>query len=424
MQLKLLIVGGGGREHALTWALSNSSLAGEIHCAPGNPGMAEIAICHDVATNDLPSLLALAQKLAPDMIVIGPEAPLVAGLSDMLRAEGFRVFGPSKDAAQLEASKAFTKQLCVRHNIPTAKSKTAFDLQEALHIIEAWPSDFIVVKYDGLAAGKGVSVCSSKEEARAAAKNLLSGASPQSALVIEERLVGPEASLFVLCDGKTALPIGDAQDYKRALDGDRGVNTGGMGALSPAPALTDDLREQTMNEIVLPTLAALADMGTPYTGILFAGLMLTAQGPKLIEYNCRFGDPECQVLMPRLMSDLVPLLIAACDGQLHTVDVRYLPEVSVCLTLASSGYPQAPQMGEIIGNLEAVEHPRVTVFHAGTRKVKDVEGRQQLVSAGGRVLSVVGLGNSFAMARNHAYEAVAKINWPGAQYRRDIGASH
>ena len=410
--MKVLVVGGGGREHALCWALGASPLVTEVLCAPGNAGIAAVARCLPVKADDLEGLVALALAEGVGLVVVGPEVPLVLGLVDRLQAAGIRAFGPTEAAARLEGSKAFTKAFCARHGIPTAASRTFGPEERAAaeeHVRAAGAP--IVVKADGLAAGKGVVVAATVEEALAA---IASGA---GTLVIEEFLDGEEASLFALCDGRTALEIGTAQDHKRAFDGDQGPNTGGMGAYSPAPRLDAAMVERVMAEIVRPTLAGMAAEGAPFTGFLYAGVMLTADGPKLIEYNVRFGDPECQVVLPRLMTDLAQLLLGAVDGVLGHMDLRWLPVHALTVVLAARGYPGGYPTGSEIRGTEALEgDPDLLLFHAGTRRD---DGR--LVAAGGRVLNVTGLGPTLAAARAKAYAAVDRIDWPEGFCRRDIG---
>jgi phosphoribosylamine--glycine ligase len=411
--MKVLVVGGGGREHALCWALGASPLVEAVLCAPGNAGIAGVARCVPVKADDLDGLVALAQAERVGLVVVGPEVPLVLGLVDRLQAVGIRAFGPTAAAARLEGSKAFTKAFCGRHGIPTATAHTfGPDEREAARAHVRAAGAPIVVKADGLAAGKGVVVAGTVEEALAAIDG------NDGVLVIEEFLEGEEASLFALCDGTTALEIGTAQDHKRAFDGDQGPNTGGMGAYSPAPRLDAALIERAMAEIVRPTLAGMAAEGAAFTGFLYAGLMLTPAGPKLIEYNVRFGDPECQVVLPRLMTDLAQLVLGAVDGMLGHMNLRWLPLHALTVVLAARGYPGAYATGSEIRGLEAlVGDPDLLLFHAGTRR--DADGR--LVAAGGRVLNVTGLGATLAEARARAYAAVERIDWPEGFCRRDIG---
>ena len=411
--MKVLVVGGGGREHTLCWALGASPLVNEVLCAPGNAGIAELARCLPVKADDLDGLLALARAEGVGLVVVGPELPLVLGLVDRLQAAGIKAFGPSAAAARLEGSKAFTKAFCARHGIPTAAART-FGRDERAAALEHVRTRGapIVVKADGLAAGKGVVVATTVAEAVAAVE------AGDGTLVIEEFLDGEEASLFALCDGTTALEIGTAQDHKRAFDGDRGPNTGGMGAYSPAPLLDAAMVERAMADIVRPTLAGMAAEGTPFTGFLYAGLMLTSAGPKLIEYNARFGDPECQVVLPRLMTDFAQLLLGAVDGMLGHMDLRWLSLHALTVVLAARGYPGSYATGSEIRGLEALAgDPDLLLFHAGTQR--DAAGR--LLAAGGRVLGVTGLGPTLAAARDKAYAAVDRIDWPAGFCRRDIG---
>jgi phosphoribosylamine--glycine ligase len=413
--MKVLVVGSGGREHALCWALAGSPVVTEVVCAPGNAGIAAEARCVPVPADDLDGLLALARDERAGLVVVGPEAPLVLGLVDRLRAVGIKAFGPTAAAARLEGSKAFAKAFCARHGIPTASFRVFGRAERAAaraHV-EARGAP-IVVKADGLAAGKGVVVAATVEEALAAVDAV------GDAIVVEEFLEGEEASLFALCDGTHALEIGTAQDHKRAFDGDRGPNTGGMGACSPAPRLDPATVERVMAEIVRPTLAGMAAEGTPFAGILYAGLMLTASGPKLVEYNVRFGDPECQVVLPRLMTDLAQLLLGAVDGVLGHMSLRWRPdEHALTVVLASKGYPGAHARGTEIRGLDALAgDPGLLVFHAGTRRAED--GR--LLADGGRVLGVTGLGATLAEARDRAFAAVDRIDWPEGFCRRDIGS--
>ncbi len=416
--MNILLIGSGGREHALAWAIARSPLCRRLLVAPGNPGTAALAenVALDVA--DHGAVLDLCRREAVDLVVVGPEGPLVAGLVDDLAAAGIRAFGPTAAAARLEGSKAFTKELCREAGIPTAAFARFGEADTAKAYVRAQGAP-IVVKADGLAAGKGVVVAATVAEAEAAIDAMLGGAlgAAGAELVIEECLVGEEASFFALCDGTRALPLASAQDHKRAHDGDTGPNTGGMGAYSPAPVLTPALERQVMEEIVAPTLAAMRARGTPYRGVLYAGLMITAEGPKLIEYNCRFGDPETQVLMPRLASDLVEALVAACDGTLGAVEIRWRDEAALTVVLAARGYPGAVERGSAIGGVAAAEALEgVTVFHAGTALMDG-----GLVAAGGRVLNVTATGAGIAEARARAYAAVERIDWPEGFCRRDIG---
>jgi phosphoribosylamine---glycine ligase len=418
--MRVLIVGSGGREHALAWAIAASPLCDALFCAPGNPGIAEEASCVPVAANDSDGILALCRRERIDFVVIGPEAPLVAGLVDRLEAAGVGAFGPSAAAAALEGSKGFTKDLCAKYGIPTAAYGRFRDAESAKAFVRRRGAP-IVVKADGLAAGKGVTVALTVEEALAAIDSALTlrrfGAAG-SELVIEEFLEGEEASFFALLDGAHALPLATAQDHKRVGEGDTGPNTGGMGAYSPAPCLTPALEREVMERIITPTMRGMAAEGRSFKGVLYAGLMLTAAGPKLIEFNVRFGDPECQVLLPRLKSDLLPALVAARDGVLDGFDLRWRDEAALCVVLAAKGYPDEPVKGtEITGLAEAAAlDPAVKIFHAGTRR----DGAR-LLADGGRVLNVVALGSDVAAARDKAYAAIDRIHWQGGFCRRDIG---
>jgi phosphoribosylamine---glycine ligase len=416
--MRILLIGSGGREHALAWKIAASPLCDALFTAPGNPGTARCGTNVPLDAADHEAVVALCRKQRIDLVVVGPEPPLVAGIVDDLAAAGIKAFGPGKAAAQLEGSKAFTKELCTEAGIPTAKFRRFSDAGPAKAYVRAEGAP-IVVKADGLAAGKGVVVAATIEEAERAIKEMMAGSlgAAGSELVIEECLSGEEASFFALCDGTTAIPLGTAQDHKRAFDGDRGPNTGGMGAYSPAPVLTPELEGRVMREIVGPTLATLRARGTPFVGVLFAGLMLTSDGPKLIEYNVRFGDPECQVLMPRLKSDLVAAMLAARDGVLKSFDLRWSDEAALSVVMATKGYPGAVEKGSRIRGLtDAEAMDDVLVFHAGTGE-KDGD----LVASGGRVLNVTGLGGTIGEARDRAYAGVAKIDWPEGFFRRDIG---
>jgi phosphoribosylamine---glycine ligase len=418
--MRFLVIGGGGREHALCWALQASPLATEVICAPGNDGIAQATTCLDVAVDDLDGIVRLAQAQAIDIVVVGPELPLVLGLVDRLEAEGIRAFGPNRAAAQLEGSKAFMKAFCARHAIPTAGYRV-FGKDEAAAALAHVETAVLplVVKADGLAAGKGVVIAETREVAREAVEAAFAGAFGEAGatLVIEDFLAGEEVSLFAICDGKTALEIGTAQDHKRAFDGDQGPNTGGMGAYSPAPVLTPALVDEVMATIIRPTLDGLAAEGISYQGFLYAGLMLTADGPKLLEYNVRFGDPECQVVLPRLMTDLGQLVAGAVDGVLDRMSLRWRPDHALAVVLATRGYPASAPKGSVIRGLDALAgEPDLLVFHAATR---NIEGQWQ--AHGGRVLAVTGLGPTLATARDRAYAAVERIDWPEGFHRSDIG---
>lgn len=407
-------MGSGGREHALAWKLAQSPLLEKLYAAPGNPGIARHAELADIPADDQRGLIDFCLRHSIGFVVVGPEAPLVAGLADNLRTMGIGVFGPNKAAAQLEGSKSFTKDLCAREKIPTAAYAKAQSKDGALAALE----DFglpVVIKADGLAAGKGVTVAMTLEEAEEAVAAIF--ATPGASVVIEEFLEGEEASLFVLTDGTALLSFGSAQDHKRVGEGDTGPNTGGMGAYSPAPVLTPELEAQAIETIVRPTVEALARMGAPYSGVLYAGLMLTADGPKLIEYNARFGDPECQVLMPRLRDDLLALMIAADKGSLgERAAPVFAPDTALGVVMAAEGYPGTPAQGGAIGGIGKAEAAGAMIFHAGTR----LEGGA-LVASGGRVLCVVGTGDTARAAQTAAYSGVDALDFPTGFCRRDIG---
>ncbi|HET9640500.1 MAG TPA: phosphoribosylamine--glycine ligase [Allosphingosinicella sp.] len=416
--MNVLLLGSGGREHALAWKLAQSPLLGKLFAAPGNPGIAEHAQIVAIDPADHRATVDFCLKNSVELIVIGPEAPLVDGLADNLRTMGFGVFGPNRIPAQLEGSKGFTKDLCAKHDIPTARYVRASDKLAAEAALEDFPAP-LVIKADGLAAGKGVIICATREEALAALDTMFDGSFgvAGSAIVIEEFLEGEEASLFALTDGTSVLPFGSAQDHKRVGDGDTGPNTGGMGAYTPAAVLTPKLEARAMDEIVRPTVEALAAQGTPYSGILYAGLMLTAEGPKLIEYNARFGDPECQVLMMRLESDLLELMYAVARARLAEAEPpRFSQRAALTVVMAANGYPGTPETGGAIEGLEGLDTEDVRIFHAGTALE---EGR--LVARGGRVLGVTAAGGSVAEARDRAYAAAGRIRFPSGFYRSDIG---
>jgi len=418
--MKVLLVGSGGREHALAWALAASPLLSKLWCAPGNAGIAQVAECVPIGVDDLDALVTFARDKAVDFVVVGPEAPLVAGLVDRLDAAGIKAFGPTAAAARLEGSKGFLKDLCQRHGIPTAAYRRFTDAGEARAYIHEVGTP-IVIKADGLAAGKGVTVAMSIDEALAAVHDALEGkvfGSAGASLVIEEFMEGEELSLFALVDGTHALALAAAQDHKRAFDGDRGPNTGGMGAYSPAPIGTAALVERAMAEIVRPTVAAMAAEGHPFKGVLYAGLMITEEGPKLIEYNVRFGDPETQPLMLRLKSDLLPALLATVDGGLAHFDLRWRDETAIVVVMATEGYPGSYGKGSVIRGLdEAAKVEGVEIFHAGTKFGPGGE----VLANGGRVLGIAALGRDVAQARERAYRAVDLIDWPEGFCRRDIG---
>jgi phosphoribosylamine---glycine ligase len=416
--MNILILGSGGREHALAWKIAASPLAEKLYCAPGNAGIAREAVCVALDIADHAAVIAFCRANAIGLVVVGPEAPLCAGIVDDLEAAGIKAFGPSKVAAQLEGSKGFTKDLCRQNGIPTAAYERFTTIEPAKAYLRARGAP-IVIKADGLAAGKGVVVAQTLAEAEDALDMMFGGGLGEAGgeVVIEEFLTGEEASFFALCDGESALALTTAQDHKRAYDGDKGPNTGGMGAYSPAPNIDDAMAARIMREIIAPTLRAMKAMGCPYKGVLYAGLMITAEGPKLIEYNARFGDPETQVLMLRLKSDLVPALLAARDGMLKAFDLRWYDDPALTVVMAAKGYPGAYQRGSVIEGLDAAgEVEGVEIFHAGTK----ADGGKILAN-GGRVLNVSAIGKTVREAQARAYEAVSRIRWPEGFCRHDIG---
>ncbi|MFV2093029.1 MAG: phosphoribosylamine--glycine ligase [Hyphomicrobiales bacterium] len=417
--MKVLLLGGGGREHALAWGIAKSQKLTTLYVAPGNPGIEAVARCVCLDHGDFAAIISFCADRQIDLVVVGPEAPLVAGLADALAQAGIAVFGPSAGAAQLEGSKGFTKQLCQAHDIPTAAYGWFTGKGAALDYLDSQPEAPLVVKADGLAAGKGVVLCDNLAQAKAAVEEIFAGrfGAAGASVVIEDFLVGEEASFFALVDGTTVVPLTSAQDHKRAFDGDKGPNTGGMGAYSPAPVMTPDRVRQTMDTIIKPTVRALAAAGTPYRGVLYAGLMITGAGPKLIEYNVRFGDPEAQVLAVRLQSDLLEALAATATGRLDSLALEWSDETALTVVMAARGYPDAYKKGEVIEGLAAAQSMEgVEVFHAGTARDGDT-----IVSAGGRVLTVTATGAGVGQARDRAYKAIGRINWPGGFCRTDIG---
>jgi phosphoribosylamine--glycine ligase len=419
--MKILVVGSGGREHSLCWAIAASPLCEKLWCAPGNAGIAQEAECVAIAADDIDGLVGFSTREAVDLVVVGPEQPLVMGLVDRLEEKGIKAFGPRAAAAELEGSKGFMKEICAKYAIPTAAYGRFTDIEKAKAFIREQGAP-IVVKADGLAAGKGVTVAQTLDEALNAAEDALVEGQFGTAgaeIVIEEFMEGEEISVFALCDGKTALPLASAQDHKAAYDGDKGPNTGGMGAYSPAPAMTDELLAEVMKTIIQPTIDGMAAEGRPYKGVLFAGLMLTGDGVKLLEHNVRFGDPECQVLMMRLKSDLVGALAATVDGVLDRFDLRWYDDAALAVVLAAEGYPGPYEKGTEIKGVEAAgdADENVTIFHAGTKR----DGDGPLLAAGGRVLNVTALGRTVAEAQSRAYAAVDRIDWPEGFCRRDIG---
>ena len=419
--MKILVVGSGGREHSLCWAIAASPLCEKLWCAPGNAGIAQEAECVAIAADDIDGLVAFAGREAVDLVVVGPEQPLVMGLVDRLEEKGIKAFGPRAAAAELEGSKGFMKDICAKYDIPTAAYGRFTDIEKARAFIREQGAP-IVVKADGLAAGKGVTVALTLDEALNAAEDALVEGQFGTAgaeIVIEEFMEGEEISVFALCDGRTALPLASAQDHKAAYDGDKGPNTGGMGAYSPAPAMTDALLAKVMKTIIQPTIDGMAAEGRPYKGVLFAGVMLTRDGVKLLEHNVRFGDPECQVLMMRLRSDLVAALVATVDGVLDRFDMRWYDDAALAVVLAAEGYPGAYEKGTEIKGVEAAgdADENVTIFHAGTKR----DGNGPLLAVGGRVLNVTALGRTVAEAQSRAYGAVDRIDWAQGFCRRDIG---
>jgi phosphoribosylamine--glycine ligase len=416
--MNILLLGSGGREHALAWKMAASPLADRLFCAPGNAGIAREAECVALDMTDHAATIAFCQANRIGLVVVGPEAPLCAGIVDDLEAAGIKAFGPTKAAARLEGSKGFTKDLCRANSIPTAAYERFTAAAAAKDYLRRQGAP-IVVKADGLAAGKGVVVAQTLAEANAAIDMMFGGELGRAGaeVVIEEFLAGEEASFFALCDGETAIPLASAQDHKRVGDGDTGPNTGGMGAYSPAPVMTPEMTARAMDEIILPTMRAMKALGAPYKGALFAGLMVTGDGPKLIEFNARFGDPETQVLMLRLMSDLVPALIASRDGQLKNFDLRWYPDAALTVVVAAKGYPGSYARGSVIEGLDAAaEIEGVQIFHAGTK----AEGGK-VTANGGRVLNVSALGRTVTEAQARAYRAIDRIRWPEGFCRRDIG---
>jgi phosphoribosylamine--glycine ligase len=414
--MNVLLLGSGGREHALAWKLAQSPRLAKLWAAPGNPGIAQHAECVALDHGHLDAILAFARGENIGLVVVGPEQPLVDGLADMLRENGILTFGPSAAAARLEGSKGFTKDLCARHDIPTARYRRFDDRDAAIDSLEEFGLP-VVIKADGLASGKGVVIAWTGPEAEEAIDHVFASFGHAGAeIVIEEFLEGEEASFFVLAAGRDAVPLASAQDHKRVGDGDIGPNTGGMGAYSPAAIFTPEIQQRVMTEIITPTLNAMADEGSPYSGVLYAGLMLTAEGPKLIEYNCRFGDPETQVLMPRIEDDLIDLLLATAEDRLDGVTTRLSPATALTVVMATRGYPGPSAQGGAIGGIALAEDSGAIVFQAGTK----LEG-QRLVAAGGRVLAVTALGDGAAAAQAGAYAAVDRIDFPTGFCRRDIG---
>ncbi len=417
--MRILVIGSGGREHALCWKIAASPLCDKIYCAPGNAGIARVAECAPIAAEDISGLVGFAKEKGIDFAVVGPEAPLVAGLADALEAAGIATFGPSKAAAELEGSKGFMKDIAAKYKVPTARYQRFKEPVAAKAFARTLPVP-VVVKADGLAAGKGVIIAESHAEAEAAIDAMMRDKQFGAAgleLVVEEFLDGEELSFFALCDGQHALPLASAQDHKRVGDGDTGPNTGGMGAYSPAPVATPEIERRIMDEIVRPTVAGMAAEGKPFKGVLFAGIMVTKDGPKLIEFNVRFGDPECEVLMLRLKSDLLPALMAARDGALKNFDLRWHDKAAVTVIMAANGYPGKPETGTLIKGLDkASAIADVAVFHAGTKRNE----ANEIVAAGGRVLAISAVAADVKAAQKLAYQAIDVIDWPGGFCRRDI----
>ena len=417
--MNVLVVGSGGREHALCWAIARSPRCGRLYAAPGNAGIADVAECVEIASDDIEALVAFATEQAIDFVVVGPEGPLVAGLVDRLAQRNIAAFGPSASAAAIEGSKAFMKDLCARHRIPTAGYASFNEPDAAKEYIHTHGAP-LVVKADGLAAGKGVILCHTEIEAFAAIDHLMTERAFGEAgdeVVIEDMLQGEEASFFALVDGETVVPLGSAQDHKAAFDGDAGPNTGGMGAYTPAPVITEDMARHVMDTIIRPTVRAMADEGCPFKGVLYAGLMITRDGPQLLEFNARFGDPECQAMLLRLKTDLLDVLYACAQGRLSEIDLRWDERPSLVVVMATRGYPGWYEKGSTIDGLERLKAlPGVQVFHAGTRRKSGV-----LTADGGRVLGIASIGATVAEAQKRAYQAIALIDWPEGFCRTDIG---
>jgi len=418
--MKVLVVGGGGREHALVWKIRQSPLVSEVYAAPGNAGIAELAYCVPVDPSNIVELADFADSVRIELTVVGPELPLTLGIVNEFTKRGLTIFGPTKEAAEIEGSKTYAKEFMARRNIPTARFKIATSYEEAVGIIRSGVFDYpLVIKADGLAAGKGTIIAEDEKEAFSTVDVIMRERKFGNAgdrLVIEEFLEGEEASFQVITDGLRVIPLASSKDHKRLYDGDKGPNTGGMGAFSPAVNLDIETNRKVLAEIVYPTIRGLAEEGRPYRGVLYVGLMITKEGPKVLEFNCRFGDPETQVVLPRLESDLVPLLIKAAKGRMEQVSPKWRREAAVCVVLASEGYPGSYNKGLPISGIEEAVEEGAIIFHAGTRKE---DGK--LVTAGGRVLGVTALGASFPEAIVRAYSAVEKIHFPGVHYRRDIG---
>ena len=416
--MNILLIGGGGREHSIAEALSKSSKINELHCIPGNAGIEKIASCHNYDISNQQEILNFCENNNIDIVFIGPEIPLVEGLADYLNRNGFFTFGPNQKAAKLEGSKSFTKDMCKKYNIPTAKYETFSNAKDALVYIDNH-SIPLVIKVDGLAAGKGVIIAETRDHAINSVNEIFSGkfGNAGDEIVIEEFLDGEEASYFIISDGESFIPLTSAQDHKRIGDGDIGLNTGGMGAYSPAPIMNKELEEKTINKIIKPTIKAMNDYGSPYIGILYAGLMIKDNEPKLIEYNVRFGDPECQVIIPRLENDLVELLVNVKEKNLDNYTLKWKENFAITVVLAAKGYPESYETGDEIKGLDAIDNINdVEIFHAGTKTKNN-----KIVTSGGRVLNINGYGKNLVDAKEKAYSLVKKINWSGCYYRKDIG---
>ena len=416
--MNILLIGGGGREHSIAEALSKSSKINELHCIPGNAGIEKIASCHNYDISNQQEILNFCENNNIDIVFIGPEIPLVEGLADYLNRNSFFTFGPNQKAAKLEGSKSFTKDMCKKYNIPTATYETFSNAKDALVYIDNH-SIPLVIKVDGLAAGKGVIIAETRDHAINSVNEIFSGkfGNAGDEIVIEEFLDGEEASYFIISDGESFIPLTSAQDHKRIGDGDIGLNTGGMGAYSPAPIMNKELEEKTINKIIKPTIKAMNDYGSPYIGILYAGLMIKDNEPKLIEYNVRFGDPECQVIIPRLENDLVELLVNVKEKNLDNYTLKWKENFAITVVLASRGYPESYETGDEIKGLDAIDNiDDVEIFHAGTKTKNN-----KIVTSGGRVLNINGYGKNLVDAKEKAYSLVKKINWPGCYYRKDIG---
>ena len=416
--MNILLIGGGGREHSIAEALSKSSKINELHCIPGNAGIEKIASCHNYDISNQQEILNFCENNNIDIVFVGPEIPLVEGLADYLNRNSFFTFGPNQKAAKLEGSKSFTKDMCKKYNIPTATYETFSNAKDALVYIDNH-SIPLVIKVDGLAAGKGVIIAETRDHAINSVNEIFSGkfGNAGDEIVIEEFLDGEEASYFIISDGESFIPLTSAQDHKRIGDGDIGLNTGGMGAYSPAPIMNKELEEKTINKIIKPTIKAMNDYGSPYIGILYAGLMIKDNEPKLIEYNVRFGDPECQVIIPRLENDLVELLVNVKEKNLDNYTLKWKENFAITVVLAAKGYPESYETGDEIKGLDAIDNiDDVEIFHAGTKAKNN-----KIVTSGGRVLNINGYGKNLVDAKEKAYSLVKKINWSGCYYRKDIG---